>query len=242
MKLNKLFFIALLGIALGACNNSSTNSSIQKLNASQFQNQLNSNSSKLLLDVRTPEEYEVNHIKNSNNLNIYDEKLFNSSVETLDKDIPVYVYCKSGSRSTTAANTLAQLGFTQIYELEGGIQSWTSSGLPIEEAKKKSKAQHYTLEEYNQFIAEHDLVLVDFMAEWCGPCKAMAPTIDKIKNANEEKLTVLKIDTDINRELSEHFQIFSIPTVKVYHKGELKHDKVGGQSEVMLMDMLGPYL
>lgn len=239
MKLIQLFTLVLGTVLLSSC---ADDASRQSLAPAEFSSMINSTSNKLILDVRTPSEFELNHLANSSNLDIYDEALFEAGLKALDKEQPVFVYCKSGSRSSTAAAKLSSLGFKEIYELEGGIQAWTVSGLPIEEANKKEKAEIYSLAEYNEFIAEHDLVLVDFMAEWCGPCKVMAPFIEKLEKEYEGKLTVLKIDTDVNRELSEHFQIFSIPTIKVYHEKELVHDKVGGQSEDMLREILGPYL
>lgn len=239
MKFNQLFTFVLGIILLGSC---SKDAARQSLSPAEFNSKINASNNKLILDVRTPAEYELKHLNNSSNLDIYDEDLFTAGLQALDKEQPVFVYCKSGSRSSTAAAKLSDLGFKEIYELEGGIQAWTVNGLPVKEANKKAKAETYTLAEYNEFISQHELVLVDFMAEWCGPCKMMAPYVEKLEKEYEGKLTVLKIDTDVNRELSEHFQIFSIPTIKVYHQKELVHDKVGGQSEEMLRQMLGAYL
>jgi len=87
-----------------------------------------------LIDVRTPEEYESGHLTNSENLNFFDET-FEKELDKLDKDVPVCVYCKSGGRSTKAAEILKKKGFKDIYNLDGGIMGWKKEGLPVDKTK-----------------------------------------------------------------------------------------------------------
>ena len=70
-------------------------------------------------------------------------------------------------------------------------------------------------------------VVVDFWAEWCMPCRALAPIIDDLATTYEGKAKVGKIDTDANRELALQFQINSIPTVVVIKNGEVVHRAQG---------------
>ena len=84
----------------------------------------------VLIDVRTPQEYEQGHIENSVNINIAGDS-FKEEVEKLDKSQPVYVYCKVGGRSARAASMLKEMGFEEVYDLEGGIRNWESSGMEI---------------------------------------------------------------------------------------------------------------
>ncbi len=86
------------------------------------------NSSLQLVDVRTADEYGVSHLKDAQNICVTEDD-FQEKVKTLDKDEPVYVYCKSGGRSARAAKILADLGFTKIYDLKGGITAWEEDGL-----------------------------------------------------------------------------------------------------------------
>ena len=65
-------------------------------------------------------------------------------------------------------------------------------------------------------------VLVDFWAEWCAPCRALAPTIDELADDYAGKAKVAKLDTDANRELAEKYQISAIPTVIVFKGGEVQ--------------------
>ena len=91
-----------------------------------------SNSSLQIVDVRTAEEYGVSHLKDAQNICVT-EADFKEKVKTLDKDKPVYVYCKSGGRSAKASKILADLGFTKIYDLDGGITAWEKDGLETNE-------------------------------------------------------------------------------------------------------------
>jgi len=82
----------------------------------------------LLLDVRTPEEFASGHISGAVNISV--ESLA-SRLSEVPQDQPVVVYCRSGNRSATASQILADAGYTGIYDL-GGINAWQSAGLPVE--------------------------------------------------------------------------------------------------------------
>jgi rhodanese-related sulfurtransferase len=77
-----------------------------------------------LVDVRTANEYRSGHIKNALNIDFFDGTNFKRSFEKLDRDRPVYLYCRSGSRSKNAAQRLLAMGFSQIFDLKGGYQRW----------------------------------------------------------------------------------------------------------------------
>ena len=81
-----------------------------------------------LIDVRTPEEFGEGHLENSRNMNYYDDD-FKQQLSVLDKNQKVYVYCKKGGRSANAAELLSEMVFTEIYDLEGGIDNWKDKGL-----------------------------------------------------------------------------------------------------------------
>jgi thioredoxin 1 len=70
-------------------------------------------------------------------------------------------------------------------------------------------------------------VLVDFWAEWCGPCRALAPTIDELAGDYEGRAKIGKVDVDSNREVAAKFQIMSIPTIVIMKNGEVVKKVVG---------------
>jgi rhodanese-related sulfurtransferase len=80
-----------------------------------------------LIDVRTAEEYNSGHIKNAINIDIYNRDAFTASVKELDEEQPVFLYCRSGSRSRSASKLLVELGFKKIYDLKGGYINWQNN-------------------------------------------------------------------------------------------------------------------
>lgn len=76
-----------------------------------------------LIDVRTPEEFAEGNIMGAENINFFD-KDFKAQVEHLDKEEPVYIYCRSGARSAKAAVQLQEMGFKEIYDIQGGYLNW----------------------------------------------------------------------------------------------------------------------
>jgi rhodanese-related sulfurtransferase len=89
----------------------------------EFDKKLKETPGAQLIDVRTPEEYMDGHIAKAVNLNFYDD-LFAQNLERLDKSSPVFVYCKSGGRSSNAMNLMKEKGFSEVYNLQGGITAW----------------------------------------------------------------------------------------------------------------------
>ena len=84
----------------------------------------------VILDVRTSEEFASEHIENAINLDYYSET-FRDDLDKLDEDKAYVIYCKSGGRSGSTLNTMEELGFTEVYNIVGGITSWKIEELPI---------------------------------------------------------------------------------------------------------------
>jgi len=82
-------------------------------------------------------------------------------------------------------------------------------------------------------------VLVDFWAEWCGPCKMIAPLLDQIADAHTGKVTIGKVDVDKSSDLASRYNIRAIPTMIVFHDGQIKEQIVGMTSKASLEQKLG---
>ncbi|MFQ9924083.1 MAG: thioredoxin [Beduini sp.] len=92
--------------------------------------------------------------------------------------------------------------------------------------------------EFDEIISSNETVFVDFFATWCGPCKMLAPEIEKLAEQYQGKLPVLKIDVDQQVALAQRYGIQTIPTLIVFKNGEIQHQSIGFQSYVQLKKIL----
>jgi thioredoxin 1 len=96
-----------------------------------------------------------------------------------------------------------------------------------------------TEENWKQEVEHSKLpVLVDFWADWCGPCRFVSPIIDKLAEKYDGKIKVVKVDVDANQELSSRFGIMSIPTVLLFEKGKVVASKIGSAPSDVFEEML----
>ena len=126
-------------VLLGACGSDTDTveapiaQSIELINAADASQLLTDNEGStdfIILDIRTPEEFNSGRVAGSVNIDFY-ESSFASELDKLDKDKTYFVYCNSGNRSGSAMGTMRDLGFVDVYDLDGGIQAWYSSGFNI---------------------------------------------------------------------------------------------------------------
>lgn len=187
---------------------------IRSVNAEEFKALIVKTDDAQILDVRTPEEYVSGKIADAKNVD-WNGDDFDAQVANLDKTKPVFVYCLSGGRSSRAANHLVKLGFTNVIELEGGYLAW-------EKANPKTSAEWngMTQEEYNRLLISDKTVVIDFYAKWCGPCKKMAPYLEKVSTEMADKVIIHRIDADKNKSLFNALGYQGLPVVIVIKNGK----------------------
>jgi thioredoxin 1 len=91
---------------------------------------------------------------------------------------------------------------------------------------------------FKSIIDSDKPVLIDFYADWCGPCKMITPILNEIKQELGDKVSIVKIDVDQNQALSQKLQVRSIPTLMIFRQGELKWRAMGVQPKQVLMNQL----
>lgn len=101
---------------------------------------------------------------------------------------------------------------------------------------------HVTDSNFDQTIGNNRIVLVDFWANWCGPCRALAPTILELAKEYSGKLVVGKLDVDQNPTTAEKFQVFSIPTMIIFKDGKEAERLVGLCAKNRITDALTKHL
>ncbi|WOD42482.1 rhodanese-like domain-containing protein [Hwangdonia lutea] len=118
----------LLGITFVGCNKSEK-SEAKVVSPQEVQALIQLNNVQLI-DVRTPKEFKEGHIKDAQNIDFL-SSTFTEDIKTLDKEKPIIVYCRSGRRSANSTKKLQEAGFTEIYDLEGGILKWEQEGFDV---------------------------------------------------------------------------------------------------------------
>jgi len=104
-------------------------------------------------------------------------------------------------------------------------------------------AKEITGAEFEQEVLNSDQpVLVDFWAEWCGPCRMVAPVVEEVSNELGDKLKVVKVNVDEEGELAQKYGVMSIPTLMVFKGGEAVETTVGFQPKKDLLSRVEPHL
>jgi thioredoxin 1 len=102
---------------------------------------------------------------------------------------------------------------------------------------------HVTDAEFEKVVLQSTLpVIVDFWAPWCGPCKMVAPTLDKVAKEQAGNLVVAKVNTDENPEWAMRFGVQGIPTMLFISGGKILHEQVGALPEGVFRQLLGKFL
>ena len=231
MKFFQIFTVV-VSFIIFSCNGQTSKNS-KTIDAKTFAEKIKTTENPQILDVRTPEEFESEHIENAKNINWLGDS-FMKDAKNLDKTKPVFIYCKSGGRSSKATQKLEELGFTSIYELDGGYLKWEAAGL----SKPSEKVIGLNLKQYNELLNSDKKVLIDFYAEWCAPCKKMTPYLSKMQKEWSDKVVIIRLNADENKTLMREMKIDVLPTLILYENKEIKWKHSGYISEEELKKQL----
>ena len=212
-------------ILFNACTNGQTQNTKTSLSATEFSEKIKEQSTAPIVDVRTPEEFLSGHIQNAKNIN-WNGNDFDKQISNLDKSKPVFVYCLSGGRSSSAANQMRSQGFKEVYELNGGMMKWRAANLP-ETTDNSNASTGMSKQQFDKLLVSDKLVLIDFYANWCAPCKKMKPYLEEISKEMSEKVVVIRINADENKSLCKELKIDGLPVLQLYKKQQLTWSNTG---------------
>ncbi len=218
-----------LSISIASCQNQTSNGATKQINVTipvdEFDKKLNETKDVQLVDVRTPEEYSEGHLKGAVNYNL-NANDFDNNLNKLDKSKPVMVYCLGGGRSAEAAEKMKEKGFAEVYNMKGGMMKWNAANKPVEKGASAPASKGMSLTDFTKQITSDKYVLVDYNAKWCKPCKKMVPMLEGVADKRKDKVILIKIDADENKDLLKEKGIDAIPVVELYKDGKLiwKHN------------------
>ena len=198
------------------------------LTADAFEKEITTKENIQILDVRTPGEYFSGHIKNALQADWNNKTEFERRLAFIDKDKPVYVYCLAGGRSAAAADKMRKAGYKNVYELKGGTNAWRAANKPLEGA---STEKQMTIDELNATIKGSKIVLVDFGASWCPPCKQMEPVLKSLTENNKDKFTLLQVDGGRDQDILQAYKVTALPVFIVFKDGKQVWRKEGIATE-----------
>ena len=127
--MKKILFSLLTAISLGSTGCSAQSDGISILTPQVFIEQAKADTTGIILDVRTPGEYQEEHLAGAQQLDFLNTEAFDAAIKQLDKSHTYYVYCRSGKRSHHACMKMQKLGL-KVFDMEGGILNWKKLGMP----------------------------------------------------------------------------------------------------------------
>lgn len=211
----KYKFIITLLSALQVIGCQSQQKNATTADVATFEKLLSENTNPQLIDVRTPEEFADSKIQNAVNINWNDAE-FLKNIAYLDKSKPVFVYCLSGGRSKAAATKLAENGFVKVYDLKGGILKWNAAHQPKVNQSESEKNIGISPQEYTAILKNSPKTIVNIYAEWCAPCKKMAPYLLKMQSELKGKINLVRYDADKNKTILKKLNVDELPVILIY--------------------------
>lgn|GEM_PF-893933 len=224
MKRTENLIAKLIPAALAALLAVSCGDHYTTLSPTDFQSAFSSDTLVQLVDVRTPQEWELWHIGGATNIDVQNESFTDNAASSLSKERPVAVYCRGGVRSVKAAEALYKAGFRNILNLDGGITAWREEGLPVTDQWDYLVFDGEDAPDFTAEIMENDtvypdgytgggisaptitlsdlkgkVVMLQFTASWCSVCRKEMPHIESDiwqRHRYEDDFVLIGIDRD----------------------------------------------
>lgn len=167
----------------------------------------------LLLDTRSAPEFARGHIAGAMLIDLQSPTL-QQTLLALPKNKPLYLYCYSGARSMNTAQFLVQNGYTNVFNMQRGLIDWSRNNFPLttnDAAQLQPQPDAVTVEAYQKLVQKKGLLLIDFYAPWCVPCKQMQPMIEELKKEYAGRVEVIRANYDASKELANKLNVTTVP-------------------------------
>lgn len=230
----KFSLIVLLVLTIASCNKPTN----VALDVQAFNERVQSVDYQVL-DIRTTEVFKKGHIERAVNLP-YNSSDFKTPDKALYLDMPICIYGNDESEQVAAAQELSKKGYKDIYVLKGAFASWKSSNLPIIEEKEKKIYESDTIS-FEEARKGNKLVMVDFNATWCGPCKKIEPFVHRLHDNRDTDVIVYSIDTDQRPELASEYTATYIPLLVFIKNNKELYRSTGEITEQELNALVDKY-
>ncbi len=208
------------------------------LGPTDFLEKLKSVENPQLLDLRNDTDFSIGHLKKAVNFDYNADGFEEFVLNRFAQNQPLFVYCYAGIRSSQAKIYLSELGFKNVVELEKGFANWTANSKPYVSSRAFTKPiAAFTIKDLDQEIKTNQVLLVDFYADWCGPCKKMKPILQKIAKANPN-VKLLQIDADKSEDIVNAYQVNEIPTLILFKNGRQNWRDSGIKTEQELRSVI----
>ena len=228
----KIYIVTLFSFLVLSCNGQK-NDAYESIAPATFAEKIKATPNAQIIDVRTSEEYNSQHIDKAQNIN-WNGNDFENKAAALDKKQPVFVYCMVGGRSKKASDKLVEMGFSKVYDLQGGIMKWNAAGL----SKPSEKIIGMCSQEYGDLLKSRPKIMINFYADWCEPCIKMKPYITKMQTELNDQITIVRLNADENKTLISDLKLDGLPVILIYENAELKWKHIGFLSEKDLKKQL----
>lgn len=130
-----------------------------------------------------------------------------------------------------------------LYACQGNTADTHEDGVEIRESKAEQPEAAGTIpiKDFDKLIAGNKLVMVDFYAVWCGPCKRMAPFVEQVKEEKKDVVTVLSIDAEAQPEISSRYNLEGYPTLIFFKKGQVVANAIGYHDKNQILDLVNKF-